>query len=344
MDYQQKYIKYKQKYVELKNLIGASRETAKNYFISNAIKNFENIISIIKNDKFLTSSNVGMKLPEKTDNDDVKKILFNKIFDKLVEYSGDYKKNIDWIIKSYISNTFGNPSSIENIGRFKNSIEKYNLLKKNIKTIHIKYADFNLNTIDKIDGLIALEKYINENTEMIQFIGDKNINKLKKKKYQIEIQQKGENPERLIFETKNIKIYAPQTQDESKYYGRNTAWCTAANNHCRFHDHYSKGPLYIIQSKKNITDKYQINVPRNEPLEIKDSSNKSKSLKHIMHHFNDTKLNSWLYDFVHPEGRKIYNERQKIKEYEEYREKWGDDAISFEEFYNEEYNDDDYFD
>ena len=77
------------------------------------------------------------------------------------------------------------------------------------------------------------------------------------------IKEDGESYYKLVLTTENITIYQPTSIAGSKYYGRNTKWCTAARDNCLFDFYSRKGNLYIIQSNSNPIDKYQIHINEN---------------------------------------------------------------------------------
>jgi hypothetical protein len=89
------------------------------------------IFNILIHDPFLEEK------PEATDYDSLN-ALFEIIYKKLLTLSNDttfdLNKYIDFIIKSYINNTFridDSPSSFRNIGIFKELIQKYKMLDGN---------------------------------------------------------------------------------------------------------------------------------------------------------------------------------------------------------------------
>ena len=142
-----KYLKYKNKYSNLKNLIGGGRQSAQDMFLAAINRNYEVVLPILINDR-----NKGLLrfegIPTKEQID-----VFTNIFNQIFLINNSDTKTIDFIIKSYINNNFGNPSSLENLGRFKNSFKKYNLLKVNIETP--------LPPITAIEGgLIGLENFL----------------------------------------------------------------------------------------------------------------------------------------------------------------------------------------
>ena len=61
----------------------------------------------------------------------------------------------------------------------------------------------------------------------------------------------------IDLQTSKVIVYIPTTVAGSKYYGRNTQWCTASENDNMFNHYSNLSPLYIIQSVSTPIDKYQ---------------------------------------------------------------------------------------
>ena len=87
MSYKQKYLKYKSKYLWLRNQLGSGEKSAKDLFLAAYSKNPEEITTILNNDKskgFLSFENIPTEL----------ETIFQQIYSK----TNSDKKNIDWII------------------------------------------------------------------------------------------------------------------------------------------------------------------------------------------------------------------------------------------------------
>ena len=104
------------------------------YFLKHVKENFANFKSNIIDDKYFLDIN-PKDITEKN-----LEIIFRKIYDYLK--INKVEKSIDWIIKSYLNNNFGCPSSFENIGRYKDCMSKYNKLIKNKLFIKTFNKDF----------------------------------------------------------------------------------------------------------------------------------------------------------------------------------------------------------
>jgi hypothetical protein len=246
MQYYKKYLKYKTKYL---NLIGAGKQTAKDIFMAAIRKNLDKVLPILKADR------------EKGFLQFTDELNYEDIFEQIFLKTNSDKVNIDWIIKSYINNTFGIPSSLENFGRFIAAIKEYNYLKVNIKGIAIdEYAGRKIIPINEIDGLVALEKYLDsdENKENVKLIEKKKEKQKKKEERNKKVELKkeeeikkfgkeiGEDDKNIELETDKVIVYTPTTKEGAIFYGKNTRWCTAAiennmfdyylnQNHAQYH-------------------------------------------------------------------------------------------------------------
>jgi hypothetical protein len=85
---------------------------------------------------------------------------------------------------------------------------------------------------------------------------------------------KGEKAVKIVLDNDKFIIYEPTSKDGAIYWGRNTKWCTAADEHNRF-DHYRKdGVIYIVivkpKSKKDPIIKYQIHFESNQVMNAQD--------------------------------------------------------------------------
>ena len=253
---------------------------------------------------------------------------FDPIFEKITK---DIDENyIDMFCKLYMYGKLGNPNSIENKGRFIDIVEKYILLKENNippskkkeekreeekeekeeeKEENDCYTGYNydenkkVKTMDKYDyienfrdinsfvSLTDMENYIRTFTIKLDRIYEQ---KRKDKKYsdeQKELKDKGESKVEIELETDKTIIYVPTSEDGSRYYGRNTRWCTAAKVHNMFESYASRGPLYIIQDKNKETIKYQLHFESNQFMNPKDERVEMHKIDTCL---NDSDLSDWI--------------------------------------------------
>jgi hypothetical protein len=291
MNYYIKYLKYKRKYL---NLIGAGKQTAKDIFMGAIRNNLNNVLPILKTDR----EKGFLKFTDGPNYEDI----FEQIFLK----TNSDKVNIDWIIKSYINNTFGIPSSLENLGRFTAALKEYNHLKVNIKGIaKDEYAGRKIIPINQIDGLVALEKYLDsdENKQNVRLIEERK-EKLKKKEERnkkVELKKEeeikkygkeiGEDDKIIELETDKVIVYTPTTKEGSIFYGKNTRWCTAAFENNMFDYYNGMGPMHIIQSKTDPKLKFQIHKANNE---LKDSADVEIAESVVKISIKDDKLDEFF--------------------------------------------------
>ena len=237
------------------------------------------IIQILKNDRSKGILNFDGE-PTKDNIED--------IFKQIFEYTGSDKYQIDQIINWYTNDKFGKTSSLENYGRFKDAIKNYKILNDNDKSIK---------KLHEMDSLNTLEKFIDDNREIIEAILIKREEVEKRKAEMKLLKERGEVNVQIMLDTANLTIYKPTNTDGSKYYGRNTKWCTAGNKDNMFNYYNEDGPIYIIQSKKNDTDKFQLQI---NSKQLMNSNNESVEIKFVLEHFNDSLLYDWfaglLYD------------------------------------------------
>lgn len=72
-----------------------------------------------------------------------------------------------------------------------------------------------------------------------------------------------------VFETPNVLIVHPLTQEASCIYGAGTKWCTAADKDNEFNEYNKQGPLYIVINKLN-NKKYQLHFETSQFMDAKD--------------------------------------------------------------------------
>jgi hypothetical protein len=152
MNYEQKYLKYKQKYIHLKNQQGSGLASSKEAFNSKINKKYDETIIILLRDR-----DKGLLHFEGTPSKENKQV-FESIFEQIRERIKETKdgkqidnQQMDWIFKSYLNGTFGNPSSLENYGRYIDTYSSYKILDSNKDVEHPIKEE---NTFNKTNGLL----------------------------------------------------------------------------------------------------------------------------------------------------------------------------------------------
>ncbi len=307
MSYYQKYLKYKTKYIELQKayLIGGGKVSAKNNFIRNFTK------SPTINDNL--KADIVLRLPSDIDMNNLDKLFEDKIYAKLLELfesKQELDNYIDFIIKSYLNNTFGTPSSLENIGRFKDAIQNYTILQNNKRLYPTGFVLKGLHEMTGLTGLNSLEEYLNSadiKALLIKIIESRTTAE-ERSRAEIKKRKDGEMPP--IFESDNVLIYQPKTVQQSQYYGRDTKWCTSATNDNMFNQYNKYGPLYIfitninkqkeIRRKQGKTEtlpplkeiKFQLHLETNSLMNDKDEPVDINTVLNAYN--NDDTLWAWL--------------------------------------------------
>lgn len=287
VNYYEKYIKYKAKYLAL---VGGGTKTAKNYFYSQIKKNYNP--NIFLSDRLLMENFNVIIFPKKNDIlcETIEKIkemdIFIKIF-SLIE-NGVASDNIDVFCRMYMTQNLGIPNSLENKGRFNDNAQKFQVLKNNRKI----QEDSKYKSINDFDTLTELENFIDEHKSDLDDIEASKANKGKKKEFQKKIKAVGESDVEIELETPNIIIYIPTTKEGSIYYGRNTRWCTASREN-NMYEYYNKlGILHIIQSKENDKDKYQFHFETKSFMDATDTPIKFADFFNVFN--NDEQLINWV--------------------------------------------------
>ena len=291
--YKNKYLKCKTKYLELQhqlnNISGGGLATAKNSFFEKIFANKDNIYTLFKNDSYLmeklTENQIELPIITKLTVDELKEnLILNKIFSIIIE--GVDEKTLDEYVKIYLNKKLGFPNSIENKGRYMERMEDLIKLRKYKDTYVLEIpATFN--------SLMEFESFINLNKDNLDSINKKIRTKEAASIIQKQIKEAGEDDVEIILDTQKVIIVKPTTEAGSKYYGRNTQWCTAGNKDCRFNDYNKKGPLYIIQSKIISDAKFQIHFIENELMNAKDEWVDINKVKKII---DDIEFNNWFDD------------------------------------------------
>lgn len=309
--YYEKYIKYKYKYLNL--LHGGSMKTAKDYFIQNIIKDRKKIDICFDDLHLYTKESFEVREANKkiykefdlsNDKNKEKYIenlgkIFNKIY-KLINES----TNVDWIIKRYLDNKFaipgGSPSSLKYYNNYVTAYSKYEILKNNGMP--------NIKPINDIVSLAELLSYVAENDDFLKIIDEKKRLQELKKQQQKEIERLGAGKKINLLDTSKLLVISPTTEEGSRYYGRNTKWCTTMMEGCLFNNYAKDGLLYIIQSKTISMDKYQLQINKStRKVELKNSANKSIYIDDLIEHFQDPKFNTWLDDLLKKENAITYS-------------------------------------
>ena len=289
--YKEKYFKYKNKYLQLQNKLnnvtGGSLTTATNSFFIKIFGNKNLLHEVLETDRFLMDKLLEkqIKLPiiTETSVEDLKQnVELNEVFSIIVE--GVDGKIMDEYLKIYLDGQLGSTNSIENKGRYKDAQENLKKLRENKQFL-------NLEVPTTFRSLTELENYIESNEANFIKIAEKNQSKLKTSEKQKALKEEGEAYVELILDTPNVIIYHPTTEAGSKFYGRNTKWCTSGNEDNRFCYYNNQGPLYIIVPKSDPINKYQLHF---ETESLMNSADDPVTIQYVSTLLKDEEFDNWF--------------------------------------------------
>ncbi len=289
IDYKIKYLKYKEKYLNLQNMIGSGYKSAESLFYSKIKSSYPQLKSIFESDAFLSRSIDLRNLPTSIDTNDSVDLLKQKypIFITIFDFikAGVDSDPIQILCEIYLKGGLGSPNSIENKGRLIDSFVIYN----DLPAAHKKTGNFNT--------LLELELYIQSKQSLIEDIARRREEKVAIKQKKRQVLQEGVDDVEIIFENPKVRILRPISEAGSKLYGNDTRWCTAASSNNMFNYYNGLGPIYIIEINKDKGKpvKYQMHV---ETMQLMDSGDNPTDLKNIIREVDDEDFTRKLYELI----------------------------------------------
>ncbi len=159
---------------------------------------------------------------------------------------------IKWLLNLYKNKKF-KLEDIEKADKYISIFDKPNVYKElgGLKMV---------GTLDNIQELFGLIKPYYK----VEYLDDKDKEEFIKEKC-------------LVKEFKHFNMYIPNTHEESIWLGNGTQWCTAADSDesLGYFDSYTKeGNLYILISKTDPKEKYQIHIRQTQFMNLNDETAK----------------------------------------------------------------------
>ena len=179
-------------------------------------------------------------------------------------------KYMVWLMKQYVKNKFKIP---EDLSKLNSELERFSKISHKLEKTNINDYSWDefLEVIPKLEDMHTS----NEEKRLAKAGAEK------------------------LFENSNWIIIHPKTEEASCYYGKGTRWCTAATEGANYFDRYNRdGNLYIIISKKNPEEKYQIHFQSGSFMNAEDSPLNNTEIDKI---FNDKELLEFLYSLADKE-------------------------------------------
>lgn len=182
-------------------------------------------------------------------------------------------KNIQWLAKQYAQGLF----YAGDLYKLEADLEKFEKYKKK-KDL---FSSSDLNQYDYKTLRQELDKIPDED---VSHLGTS------ARKKAIE---KGKDEVEQVYEDNQFIILVPKTEAASRYWGKGTNWCTAADSESNMFNYYNKqGPLYILISKSNPYEKYQFHFPSRQFMDAGNSPINvfqfTQSYPHIKAYFANT--------------------------------------------------------
>lgn len=147
--------------------------------------------------------------------------------------------------------------SLEDLGRVKDALELKERFRGTInKEADLqKYRDLNAMTFSDLEDLADILK-------------GRLTKKQEKAGYEDELVKTKQAT--ILLSDDEWKVVIPQSEEAAKYYGRNTRWCTAADNNNMFDYYKEDGLLYVFIHKAD-NRKWQIHFEAEQFMDAKDN-------------------------------------------------------------------------
>ena len=276
-----------------------NRDTAYNIIVKNISFDGENIVkdlSIVKKiiDIYNTNSKQGLI---KAINEN-KKSAFDCVWDYITDIMGNEKYNYN-ILQWYLG-TKKNPKSLqrlEDVGRVKDALDRKERFKSLINSdpTLTKYRDLNQITFKDLEDLNDILK-------------SKQSGKEEKAGYEEDLIKSKQVS--ILLNNDEWKVVIPRSEEVAKYYGKNTKWCTSADNNNMYLYYAGQGDLIILIHKKD-NKRFQLHFETDQYMNSKDEdmSQEEVSLikpvvKTLLPKFKNVSLS----------GRLIFNEENLTEE------------------------------
>jgi len=279
--------------------MGGGIETAKNYFYRNIKKNYK---EHVYPDFYLRSAIPGLEFPtikdvETYDDKDIE-TRFTPLVEVVIKQTNN-KDLIDFVVQLYLTGNltlmteedrrkgYAPINSIQHIEQLNNYATKFHVLKQ------YRMNDGKQLSIKDFPSLFDLERFIHDKIKQGVFekIEEKKSKRSKTSLAQKRLREDGEDDAVVVLHTPNYAVYQPTSEIGSKFYGRNTKWCTSADQNNMFCHYNKKGKFYVIQNLVNPTDKYQYHP---NDMQFKNSHDHSVSAEEVRLLFQDKQLQEWF--------------------------------------------------
>jgi hypothetical protein len=204
--------------------------------------------------------------------------LFNIINNTIPAESDQFNRGyFEWLYRLYAKGKL----PLNKIEKVKDYLR---LFKTYINVISQEYRD--INKLKSLDDLYDVVKEFEGKEDIIPVSKTQQIKKIKE-----EVDK--------VYDDGDWIVLVPTTERAACIVGKETKWCTSADENNHFEDYYNEGNLYIIIDKNN-NKKYQLHIERKE---LKDETNNDVE---VLHFFDYVTEGSDLADFFMGESEHFY--------------------------------------
>ena len=195
-------------------------------------------------EKYCTDNKISLKEPVET----IASMALKQC--EKLPYTNKY---MIWLMKQYVKNKFKIP---EDLPKLNSELEQFSKISHKLEktNIHDYSWDEFLSVLPKLDDI-----HTSKEEERIAKAGAEKL-----------------------FEDENWLVIHPKTEEAACYYGKGTRWCTAAREDNYFDRYNQDGNLYIIISKKNPEEKYQIHFQSGSFMNAEDKDINDAEKKRIL--------------------------------------------------------------
>lgn len=176
----------------------------------------------------------------------------------LADPTGQQNKYLQWIVNQYLKGQF----KLEDISRIKVDLAEFQRVRA-----HVEKKD--INQYASLPDLYAvLDPFEGEEVQS---------NRQADKSLEQKFYDSGDAI--LLANSGNVKIIQLASEDASRYFGRGTRWCTAADEQNMYQQYAKDGPLYVIIVGGK---KYQLHIESGQFMDDKDQQLDAGKMKELI--------------------------------------------------------------
>ena len=202
----------------------------------------------------------GPKLEARALEDTKQQMAAADILDKLAvaDPTGKQSKYMQWIANQYLKGQF----KLEDVNRIKVDLAEF-------IRVQSKLDKKDINQYSSLPDLYA----VLDPLEGEEVQSNRQADKAQEQKFY----DSGEAI--LLANSGSVKIIQLASEPASRYFGRGTKWCTAADEQCMFNHYNGEGPLFVIIVSGK---KYQLHIESGQFMDDKDQQLSTEKMKELI--------------------------------------------------------------